>query len=222
MSEESQPDRDPDFDRIVEELARQESARRRKTLITALILVALGVASLGAAIFWRDALHGPAIDVEAGEAEVLLETNDPQCREFIADVTAEGVSYKNIMPALQNKMIADEPVETQRLIDEIEALRKRLADAYATSADANLRYPESRQELNDWFKHIDKELLLMVRLGQNKLTPDAGETFTRPTKELLDLSVLAGDDAFENFRMWHTAALHPCGEAAADEKGWTP
>lgn len=222
MSEESQPDRDPDFDRIVEELARQEKARRRKTLITAIVLVVFGAASLFAAIFWRDAIHGPAIDVEAGEAEVLEETNDPQCRAFIADVTAEGVSFKNLLPALQNKLIADDPVETQRLMDDVEALRKRLADAYATSADANLRYPESRQELDDWFKHIDKELALMIRIGQDKLTPGQGTPFPRPAKELLDMSVLAGDDAFENFRMWHTASLHPCGEAAADEKGWTP
>lgn len=222
MTQDNSVDRDPDLEKIVEGLARQEAARRKKILATAVVLTLVGGLSLASAIFWRDQIVGPAVDVAAGEEQVLEQTNDPQCRAFIADITAEGVAYKNIMAAIQTGMLGDNADETRRLVGEIEALRKRLADARAKSADANLRYPQSREELDKWFKHIDGELNLMVRLGGEKLEPPAESAFKRPLKDLLDTAVLAGDDAFENFRVWHTASLHPCGAADAGEEGWTP
>lgn len=222
MTDDKHGDHDPDLDRIVQELERQEAKRRRKTLLTATAIVLFGAVSLTSAILWRDAMGDPAFDVEKGEEQVLEKTNDPQCRGFIDDVTAQGVAYRNLMPALQMGILGDKPDETRRLISEIDALRKRLVDARVKSADANLRFPQSRSEIDDWFNYTDKELGRLQTLGEEHLTPPEQSAFTRPAKDVLEFSVLACDDAFENFRVWHTSTLHPCGEAGPEEKGWEP
>lgn len=222
MTNDNTVDRDPDLEKLVEGLKRQEQARRKKTLILVIVVVALATAVMTAALFFQDDIMGPAIDVQAGEEDLLEKTNDPQCRGFIDTVTAEGVAYRNMMAGLQANLLGDKPAETQTYIDDLDALRKRLDDARIKSVDAELRFPDSRQELDDWFKHIDKELDLLMRLGQEKLNPPAQSAFKKPPAELLDQAVLATHDAFENFRVWHTASQHPCGAASPDEKGWTP
>lgn len=40
--------------------------------------------------------------------------------------------------------------------------------------------------------------------------------------ELHEGSMLAVHEAFQSFRVWHTGSLHPCGQAADGEDGWTP
>lgn len=222
MSEELQGDHDPELDRIVEEIERQERKRRHKTLLTALVVVVFGIASLSSAILWRNAVGEAPMDVEGGEKKVLENTNDPQCRGFIADITAQGVAYRNLIPALQNGLIGGSADETRRLVSELDALRKRIADARAKSVDANLRFPQSRSELEDWFRYTDRQLEILQALGTEKLEPPETSAFKRPAKDVLEFTILACDDAFENFRVWHTSSLHPCGAADPDEKGWEP
>ncbi|MGM0558579.1 MAG: hypothetical protein ACQEVA_19495 [Myxococcota bacterium] len=40
--------------------------------------------------------------------------------------------------------------------------------------------------------------------------------------ERRDGALIALHDAFQNFRVWHSANAHPCGAAAEDEKPWRP
>jgi hypothetical protein len=40
--------------------------------------------------------------------------------------------------------------------------------------------------------------------------------------QLRDRALLTLHESFQNFRVWHTSGLHPCGEAAEGVEGWTP
>ena len=68
--------------------------------------------SLGAVIagFWalaqREGGMGPQLDVASEEKSKAEETDDPQCRMLIAEVTALGKQYKEEVPELEARSSA--------------------------------------------------------------------------------------------------------------------
>lgn len=206
------------------------------------------IAAFAASVLFSDAIFQPEIDIESGERDVLADTNDPQCREFIDRVTAIGNKYQALEPELQAGILGSDRAEIERLIAALESLRSRIADTKPLAAEAELRFENSRSEVNEWFRYILNELHLLQRVGRERLaalppveTPDAGTVVdhvgeqendeaeekeepksTKSPEERRDGALLAASEAFEQFRVWHTGGLHPCGKASEGETPWTP
>lgn len=58
-------------------------------------------------------------------------------------------------------------------------------------------------------------------------SPDAdeaseGDQPKKSPEQRRDGALIALHDAFQNFRVWHSANAHPCGAAAEDEEPWRP
>ena len=232
MNDKQSPTRDPDAE-LLERLEEVESARRTRALIVAAIVAIVLGGGLVFVFTFSETFFRPELDVESGEEEVLSATDDPQCRGMITQITTIGSDYKELEPKL-DALIGDDQAEIERLIDELDALKRRIEDAKALSKDAALRFDDSPKQLRDWFKYIDNELTLLQRVGGDRLAqlrvdvPDGGTLVetggkpvsTKPMPERLSGATLAANEAFHKFRVWHTGGLHPCGEAAEGEKPW--
>ncbi len=221
-----------------------ESDRKRRGLL------AIGGALVGSAvllvIMWTvSGGQGPQLEdtIIEGEAETLAATNDPQCRAFIDSVTEIGQDFRRTEPDLEEGILSDDPASIRKSLLAIKELRGTISTQKSASADATMRYEESRKELDTWFAHIDNELRLVSELGEERLArlePEEG-TFevefdadgkpivkakvdARTPKKRLDAAIVVIYDDFANFRVWHSdrGSLHPCGAADEGEKPWTP
>lgn len=224
-------------DDLIVGLEQAERARRRKTMLVGAIIAFAAAAAFALSFTFREELFQPKIDIESGEEEVIELTNDPQCREFIAKITAAGMSYRSLEPDLQSQLLGDDVSTIEERVEDLEALKERVAAARELSAEANLRFDHSREEVNDWFAYVDNEFTLLQNVGREQITalqpadvPDAGTLVEDPNKptsektpqERLDGATLAANEAFEKFRVWHTGGLHPCGAADEGETPWQP
>lgn len=238
-------------DEIVTRLeAREKESRRKTVIVTALVLIPAILAVIFAWMY-RDRVLAPQLDIEGGEKEVLAETDDPQCRSMIASVTQVGEDFRARHAAIEKRILGDDPEALNTITSDIVELRDRLERAEGESGDANLRFETSREELDRWFAHVDNELRLLSELADERIAeleqaeesdeegdegPEGEEgaedkeseagapkpASTKTPEERRDGALLAVDDAFESFRVWHTGSLHPCGAADEDEEGWTP
>lgn len=226
----NQPD-----DELFERLHAAERKRRTHAIVIGLLVATVCIGGFVLAFMYKDTVFRPELDVESGEREVLSDTNDPQCREFITDVTMIGRDYVELEPRL-DALIGDDPATTQALIEELESLKQRIAAAGETSREANLRFDNSRREVKEWLRYIENELTLLQRVGRDKLAelavdqPDAGtlvddgttKKSDKPMPQRLSGATLAANEAFQKFRVWHTGGLHPCGPADEGETPWAP
>lgn len=226
--------KDPD-DELLERLQAAESKRRTRAMVIGALVALVCVGGFVVAFVFNDQFFRPELDVESGEKDVIEATNDPQCREFIADITAIGKDYTELEPQLDALIGTDASVISAR-VEDLESLKARIKAARETSVEANLRFDNSRSEVNEWFRYIDNELTLLQRVGRDKLAelqveqPDAGtivddgqpKTSDKPMPERLSGATLAANEAFQKFRVWHTGGLHPCGAADEGETPWAP
>ena len=230
-----------------DEIAMLAADRRRHRTLT--LLKALGASALlvlffgGLYMLTSSTPPVDAQDVRAQEQRTLLLTNDPQCRELIAGVTRFGQTFKDAVPTLED-VTAEQVQQVTAARKRVGELRQELERLRILSTKAALRYEESTPELKAWFKHVETELRLLDLRGEvNLKVLDAqarGETYVEPRpkprgrimgqeepeipslQSRRDASVLAIFDEIRNFRIWHTAAHHPCGAADAAETPWTP
>lgn len=225
-------------DELIASLEKAERSRRKRTLLTGGLVALLVIAAFGLSFVFSNELFQPEIDIESGEEDILADTNDPQCRAFIAHVTRIGGDYFAAEPDIESGLLSDDPADIQKQVDELERLKAELAAAEETANAATLRFDDSRQEVNDWFAYTDNELTLLQKVGKERLigisetqnAPDAGtvveggeaETSDKTPQERVDGATLAANEAFQKFRVWHTGGLHPCGQAAKGEEPWTP
>lgn len=228
----------------VEIIARAEAQRRRRVMISVAVGAVLTVAGIGvvAALFQAGAL-GPDLDMEEEEKDSLEETNDPQCRAMIAELTTFGDELRADMPELEYVVHEDrEKVVAARA--KVSSWRERLEASRVKSREANLRFEDSRKELDTWFGYVDTELRLLDLRGERhleRLAAEAkGETYVelkpkkrgkiigkkkeveRTPEQKRDAALLAINDALESFRVWHSSAMHPCGAADEGETPWAP
>jgi hypothetical protein len=228
-------------DEVIGGLRAAERQRRTRALLAGAVVALLSVGAFVISFAFKDELFQPEIDIEEGEEEVIADTNDPQCRGFIANVTAVGGDYVDLEPKLDG-LLGEDPEQIESLIAQLQVMRERLDAAEQKSADANLRFDNSRTEVDDWFAYIDNELSLLQKVGHERIAelkpaaeetaPDAGtvveEGETEKSKsdktlrERLDGATLAANEAFQKFRVWHTGGLHPCGPADEGETPWQP
>lgn len=226
-------------------IARAEAERRRRGVISVsigLVLTVIGIGAVGA-LFQAGAL-GPELDMEEEEKDSLEETNDPQCRAMIAELTTFGDDLRADMPELEYVIHADkEKVAAARA--KVSSWRERLETSRVKSREANLRFEGSRKELDTWFDYVDTELRLLDLRGERhleRLAAEAkGEAYVeiepkkrrgkiigkkekvkRTPEQKRDAALLAINDALESFRVWHSSAMHPCGAADEGETPWAP
>ena len=180
---------------------------------------------------------GKDIDVETGEKEIAEATDDPQCRAYIAAVTNIGRDFK-ADDALGGKMLSDQAEQVADAKLQFSAFKARLEKSKEGISESNFRFEESEEQLSDWYKAIDTELKLVNLLLNErleKLAPeqkDAAEGTVvaegkkwkskKTPEERRDGALLAINEAFQSFRVWHSGGMHPCGSAAEGETPWTP
>lgn len=214
------------MDEELQKLAEREAQRRRKTLFITSALALFALLLIGFTIAYREALVGPRIDVDAGEEEVFGETNDPACRKMIDDVTAETQTWRQMQSEIHTALLSQDREKIEGLQKTLADLKGRLAAIHASSKDANFRFKESRDEVDTWFRFVANEIKVFEDLALVQLAKIDGQDTevpgTRSPKELVDSALLATDDAFQSFRVWHSSALHPCGAASAEADAQAP
>ncbi len=222
-------------DELFDRLQANERSRRNRALAIGVAVAVLCVAAFVLSVVFKDTLFRPELDVEEGEANVIEDTNDPQCRAFIADITSIGKDYVALEPKL-DALITDDATAIAELVAQLDELKVRIDAARENATDANLRFDHSRREVNEWFRYVDNELTLLQRVGTERRAmlaveqPDAGtvvedgvhEKSKKPMPERLSGATLATSEAFQKFRVWHTGGLHPCGAADEGETPWAP
>ena len=197
-------------DPLIEELRAAESKRNKKTLLVSAVILGLALALLAITWAYSESLIGPRVDIEAGEAEVLEDTNDPACRAMIASVGQHQETWNALRKDLRQDLLGEDSAKVEELLKRVAELRAGLAKDFDASKEANLRFDDSRKELDTWFKFVDRELDVFVKLPAEKADLEDPE-------DKLNRALVATEDAFQNFRVWHTSSLHPCG-AAKDAK----
>lgn len=170
------PRRTAEADGELEEFRQREKARRRKLgiLVITGFLAAATIFTVG--VFFSSELFESGIDVEGIEAQITEHTNDPHCRETIADVSSLGEDFFKLEPTIDDKLLGEDAEAIKEIRDEILRMQQRLDEISERSAEANLRYDESRKQLDDWFDFVAVEFGFLSRLANEQLaTLKAGE-----------------------------------------------
>lgn len=227
----SDPGESQEVDEMVRRLEANERARNTKVLVrTALVLIP-AIIAIAFAWMYREAILGPRLDIEGGEKEVLAETNDPQCRTLITEITQIGKDFSDYQPTIADKILSDDREAIEEIRLRLADFRRRIDSAEKEAPEANLRFDSNRAELDAWFESIDEELEFLDKLAQDQIAlidaRAAAEEppeprYPTPFEDRRDGALVAADDNFQNFRVWHTSSLHPCGPADQGEEGWTP
>ncbi len=158
-----------EFEEVLASLEKAEAERRKKGIIYGLSALIAAVAAFAFIFFFHDQFFQPDMDVASGEQEVIEKTNDPQCRGMIADVQDLSDRYFKLEPTVDEKLLGDDPEAIQEIRDEIARLQQRLDEIAESSEDANLRFDESRQQLDEWFDYVEVELGFLDRLAEERL-----------------------------------------------------
>lgn len=187
------PDESGEMDAVLDSFQKAESARRRRGILYASIALIVAAAVFAVVFVFRVDFFQPNIDVEKGEEEVIAKTNDPQCRDMIAQVQQLSDRYFKLEPTIDEKLLGDDPEAIQKIRDEIARLQQRLDEIEEFSQKANLRFDESRQQLDDWFDYMALEFSFVDRLAKERLAelkaeanaakagPDAGQPSSQPS-----------------------------------------
>ncbi|MFP4596936.1 MAG: hypothetical protein ACOC9W_04875 [Persicimonas sp.] len=158
-----------EFEEVLANLEKAEAERRKKGIIYGLSALIAAVAAFAFIFFFHDRFFQPDLDVESGEQEVAEKTNDPQCRGMIAEVQELSDRYFKLEPAVDEDLLGDDPEAIEEIRDEIARLQQRLDEIAESSEDANLRFEESREQLDEWFDYVEVELGFLDRLAEERL-----------------------------------------------------
>ncbi|AWV90510.1 hypothetical protein [Bradymonas sediminis] len=253
------PQESAEVDAVFERFEKNERARKIKVFLLALAVVAAGAAVFLTSVVFRENRLTANIDMEAIDTEAAAKTNDPQCRDMIAQVDDLSARFFKLEPQLEEHLLGDDPEKIKALRDEIARIQQRIDEINEYSLKANLRFETSRTELDEWFDYVALEFTFVDRLGREQLEllnkaeaaqneadagvegepkPDADvegvvvaegkkkrnkkEAPKKTPLERKQAALVALHDSFQNFRIWHTAAAHPCGGAEEGETGWVP
>lgn len=172
-----EPGQDPhDVDASFERFDRSERARKRKIFMLALIVVAGGLAVFFGSILYRDNRLTSNVDLDKIDSKVAERTNDPQCRDLIDQIDTLSARYFKLESQLETKLLGDDLNAHNEIRDEIARIQQRLDEISEFSLQANLRFDESRTQLDEWFDYVALELTFVDRLAREqiaKLKPSA-------------------------------------------------
>mgnify|MGYP006291953001 CR=1 FL=1 len=249
----SQPDGDPGgdagLDEAVAELESAEASRKRFGLIVGLIAIVCIVGAVLLLIQFRDTLLVPKpseTDLEQAAQKNLDRTDDPQCRQLIADITDIQNRFFAMESRFESVIPDADQGETQTLLADLRTLKAELKEAESLSDQAALRFDRSEKELENWFDYVTNEILILEDVLVEQLArlreaagsdvgvrADTGTEVTldgigtwededMPPADRRDRSLVALHEAFDSFRVWHSGYEHPCGSNADDEEPWRP
>lgn len=206
-------------DELARELAEAEKQRIRRLMT---IFIVAAVVILGG-LFWIAERGGdlfrPNLDVEGGEAALLLETNDPVCRSIIDDVREASQDWSERESRFAEGLLSDDEAEVDQLMETARAFRSRMEAIKERIDDAVLRERSAPRQMKQWFGSQDHEFELLEQLAERRLQELRGEEveewgglWERP-EELRDRVLMTVDENFQEFRVWVAAGGHPCGAA---------
>lgn len=217
----TEPTSTPDpVDRDLDALRAAEQARKRRGLVIVAAALAGALLVFGAIVALTGGRHGPDLPVEQAFKEDAAKSNDPVCRGMIAALTEQGDVWRKLEARLGAEVFASDRAKADAALAELDALRAAIKAQQAASAGAALRFETSREELDQWFKHIDEHLQLLSWLGrahgaaERPAPPFAIRDPQRTPEELRTAITASIYDDFESLRVWHTAPTHPCGAEA--------
>lgn len=168
-NEPEKPDDSDDFDQMVEEMGRAEAKRRRRGMLITSVVGIVVLIAFALVYMYRDDVFGGPVDVGEGEAEILAETNDPQCRQMIDDITAVGDDYFAYEKTIDQKLLGDDAEAIRGIRQKIDEFEARLTAARELSRESNLRFEDSPKQLTDWFEYMELELGFVDRLARERL-----------------------------------------------------
>lgn len=175
MTEQKNKPEQPELDDVFESFEKTQAAQRRKIVIWSLVGLVVAVGLFLLAFVFRNEVFGPPVDVEKGEKQVLAKTNDPQCRDMIAQVQQLGERYYEFEPTIEKKLLSDDAEAIQKIRDEVRRMQVRVDELEEYSGKANLRFDESRKQLDDWFEYVALELSFVDRLAREQLDKLKGD-----------------------------------------------
>jgi hypothetical protein len=191
-------------------------------------------------------------DLEKAAQKNLDRTDDPQCRRMIAEVTDIQNRFFSMESRFETVIPDGDIEETRSLLTDLRSVKSRLLEAEELSKKAALRFDRSKKELKNWFDYINNEILILEdilveqlarRMGMGQGPADAGtqgdvgvgadtgisikgvgtwEDEDVPPADRRNRSLVALNEAFDSFRVWHSGYEHPCGSNAEDEEPWRP
>jgi hypothetical protein len=243
---------DVDFDEALSGLEAIEASRRTKGVIMGVgALVLLGF-SLFAIVQFRTLLFRPDLPIEESERQLIDETDDPQCREMIAQVGEISRSFFELEPVIEKLVPGGADERRRDVAAEIDALITRLDEAESLSHRANFRSDDITSDVDWWFQYTREQFVEIRDLVEPDEPTDAGRSDAgsvtggdRPVGRDagVQADVTSGDAGptetvssqrnsllftthknLEQFRVWHSSERysHPCGDADEMETPWRP
>lgn len=239
MSEREQvgPEVDPN-ERDVEELAQhlhaQEKARRKRTLVIAVVAV---VACAGA--FWwmaenTDKLFRPDVDPERAKENRLERTGDPVCRAIIATLEGTSADYNEWELDYAEYVWGDDEEKLEELRETSQNFRGRFRKVKGALDEAMFRAehapgdPPYDEQLEEWLGNMDNEFRIFEEMADKRLrmlrdeeVADRGGLWEDPP-ELRDTVLMTVEENFHEFRVWLVRGGDPCDAPPEGVDAWDP
>lgn len=227
----------PRIEELLDHFESGEKKRRAISMVAGVIIFVIGLSAVFSTVLFRTELFAPRYDIDAKEQETFEMTNDPACRQMIADVTTLGSEWLRSENDIEDALLSRDVNQLHEAEAVLGKFSARLEGIQTRSQKANLRFDHSRPELDRWFDFVQRELSVLRTVAaetRDELEPreqkyddaavegeegDAPEREAEPVRssrergELRDKALIAIRDSFDSFRVWHTASQHPCGPA---------
>lgn len=159
----------PEFEEMLAGYEAAEKRRRTKGIIYGVVALVVTVGAFALVFHFKSEFFRPKMDIEAGEQQIIEQTDDPQCRDMIAQVQRLGERYFKFEASVEEDLLGDDPQAHREIRDEIARLRQRVDEIAEDSQQANLRFEDSREQLDEWFAYIDQELVFLDELAAERL-----------------------------------------------------
>ncbi len=204
---------------LIEQLRRQDRAQKRRVIIIVLVVAAL-LGALGAWLATGGRAHlTPMLDVDASEQELAARSNDPICLSILDDVRKAAADWSTEEPRMEEDLWTDDEEAHHEIVEIARQFSARMEELKGRVDDANLRIPESRSQMREWFDNQIHEFGLIeamadrqIKLLNDEEVEERAGLWETP-EELRDQVLLTIDDNFEEFRVWAASVGYPCGEA---------
>jgi hypothetical protein len=167
----------PEFEEMLAGYEAAEKRRRTRGIIYGVVALLVTVGTFALVFHFKSEFFRPKMDIEEGEQQIIEQTDDPQCRDTIAQVQSLGERYFKFESTIEDDLLGDDAQAHREIRDEIARLQQRVDEIAEDSQEANLRFEGSREQLDEWFAYIDQELTFLDELAAEhlaKLKP-AGE-----------------------------------------------
>ncbi len=223
---------DEELQQLLEGLEAEERERQKQVLIVVAILTVV----VGAGAWWMfshsEELFRPAIDPEAGERELALETGDPNCRQLMADIEGLHDAFLDHELEFAEHVWGDDEEVLRQLRGKAQEMRSGFDELEELLEEAVFREEEARgdepveEQVENWMGYQENEYRILEEMADKRLrmlagdeVEDRGYLWEEP-RNLRDKVLMQIDDNFEEFRVWKASGGHPCGAPPEGVEPW--